>query len=442
MRFPATSLLRLPICAALCALPSFGATLFLNSQALDTSQFNVTEFVTGLPAPLGAIPLGGDFIGIASYGNGIQAFSGLSSGVASGPGTTIYGAQGAYTGLIQAGNYYVAGNSGTPSASPSITFLQPGAAPNSPLTVAGTLQFNFPAIWEHSQMGIAARPTPGQPGSYDIIFNVGSEYDHQLSTDPVQLSGITNATLQGDSLYKITVNLSGSQPTVTGLQQIATGTRNVIGMGFQPGTGDFYFADNAIDGTGPGGDEPPQAEEINRIAAADLGAGAPINFGYPDCYIQYRTGAQIGSGCVQPFFAIQPIPNGTPLGSESEGVTQLAFAPADFPSGFNNGIFLGFSGKGDVTGPANEENAVGYYDFTTGTYIHFSENSQDGVYQPIGIMTTANQLFISDFGSGTVYAVSAATPEPGTLLLVPVTLGGLWMLWRRRASRQETGRLL
>ena len=161
MRFPVTRLLRLPICAILCALPSFGGTLFLNSQALDTSRFNVTQFAIGLPGPIGAIPLGGDFIGIASYGNGIQAFPGIGSGVASGPGTTIYGAQGAYTGLIQAGNYYVAGNSGSSTASPSITFLQPGAAPNSPLTVAGTLQFSFPSIWEHSQMGIAARPTPG-----------------------------------------------------------------------------------------------------------------------------------------------------------------------------------------------------------------------------------------------------------------------------------------
>ncbi len=385
--------------------------LQLNSQAVNTSLFHVSEFVTGVQGALSTIVLGPDTLGVASF-SGIQAYTGLTSGQAVGP-TTIFNTPGAYTGLIKAGNYYIAGNSGTGAGDQAIIFLLPGATPTSPLTDAGSLKFAFPSTWEHSQMGIAARPTPGVPGSYDLIFNVGSEYDHQTSTDPVPVSGVTTATLQGDSLYELTVNLSTSQPVVTGLKQIVTGIRNVIGMAFQPGTGDFYFADNAIDGTGPTGDEPPQAEEINRIAAADVGVGSPINFGYPSCYIQYRTGAQVGSGCVQPLFAIQPLPNGTELGSESEGVTQLAFAPANFPAGFNNGIFLGFDGKGGVTGSANEENAVGYYDFGTGNYIHFSENSQNGVYEPIGILTTPTQLLISDFGAGIVYDVtSVSTPPP------------------------------
>jgi glucose/arabinose dehydrogenase len=289
-------------------------------------------------------------------------------------------------------------------------------------------------------MGIATRPTAGKPGSYDLVFNVGSEYDHQLSTDPVALSGLIDGTLQGDSLYVVTIDLSGPQPVASNLRQLATGIRNVIGMGFQSGTGDFYFADNAIDGPNPDGDEPPQAEEINRIPANVFGVGDPINFGYPTCYIQYRTGLQIGSDCAPPFFAIQPLDNGTPLGSESEGVSQLAFAPADFPAGFNNGIFLGFSGKGSVTGPANEENAVGYYDFTTGDYIHFSENSQDGVYQPIGIMSTDDALFITDFGAGITYEVTPAVPEPGTCLLTGLALAALGSRHRHRV-RHIAGRL-
>jgi hypothetical protein len=423
--------------AILCTLPCLaGGPLQLNSGALDTSLFNVSDFATDLNGPLAIIPLGGDTVGIASYFGGIQAFSGISSGVATDTGTTVFGVNGAYTGLIKAGGYYIAGNSGefiNNTVGPSITFLQPGSTPTSTLTAAGSLQFSFPSNWEHSQMGIAARPTPGQPGFYDVVFNVGSEYDNQASTDPVQLSGLSNTSIKGDSLYEFTVDLTGSQPTVANLRQIATGIRNVIGMGFQPGTGDFYFADNAIDGTGPFGDEPPQTEEINVISANNLGVGPPVNFGYPNCYIQYRTGAQVGSGCVLPFFAIQPIRNGTLLGSESEGPAQLAFAPADFPVGFNNGIFIGFSGKGCcTTGAANEENAVGYYDFTTGTYIHFSENSQDGVYQPIGIMATDTQLFISDTGSGIVYEITASTPEPGTLTLIGA---GLAVLVRRRRRK-------
>jgi hypothetical protein len=420
-------------CALLCTLPRLSAgPLQLNSTAFDTSLFNVSNFATDLSGPLAIIPLGGDSIGIASYGSGIQAFSGIGAGTASGPGTTVFGVNGAYTGLIKAGNYFIAGNSGefiNNTVGPSITFLQPGATPTSALTAAGSLEFSFPSNWEHSQMGIAERPTPGRPGFYDVVFNVGSEYDHQASTDAVRLSGLSNASINGDSLYEFTVDLTGAQPIVSDLKQIATGTRNVIGMGFQPGTGDFYFVDNAIDGTGPFGDEPPQTDEINVISANDLGVGAPINFGYPNCYIQYRTGAQVGSGCVLPFFAIQPIANGTSLGSESEGPAQLAFAPAGFPAGFNNGLFVGFSGKGCCrTGAENEENAVGYFDFTSGTYLHFSENSQNGVYQPIGIMATDTQLFISDTGSGIVYEITASAPEPGTLVLIGV---GLVVLLRR-----------
>jgi glucose/arabinose dehydrogenase len=261
-----------------------------------------------------------------------------------------YPGVGAHTGLVQAGGYYVDANTGdfiTGTAGHIISILQPGGTPDSPLIPVGALQLTFPDGWEHNQLGIAARPTPGQPGSYDLVFNVGSEFDHELSTDKVQLSGLASATLDGDSLYSVTLNLSAAKPVASDVRKIATGIRNVIGMGFQPGTGDFYFADNAIDGTGPDGDEPPQAEEINVIAAARLGAGAPLDFGYPGCYTEYRTGNLIGDGCVRPFFAIQPLPNGTLLGSESEGVAQLAFAPADFPPGFNNGIFLGFSGQGN-----------------------------------------------------------------------------------------------
>ena len=87
-----------------------------------------------------------------------------------------------------------------------------------------------------------------------------------------------------------------------------------------------------------------------------------------------------------------------------------------------------------MTGPANEENAVGYYDFATGDFVHFSENSQDGVYQPIGIMTTPNALYISDFGAGTVYQVTAI-PEPQSLGLVVLGLGAFACRLGRRAFR-------
>lgn len=74
----------------------------------------------------------------------------------------------------------------------------------------------------------------------------------------------------------------------------------------------------------------------------------------------------------------------------------MAFAALNFPAAFANGVFIGFSGKGG-TGPINEENAVGLLRFRH-QHIHpFRENSQQGVYNPIGIYSTPNALFIADF---------------------------------------------
>ena len=403
------------------AVPCLGNSLQLNSSALDPALFHVTEFATGLSNPLASVRLSDGSIGVGTY-NSILRFTDTNhDGVADAAGSALYSAPGARLGLVEAGGYYIDSHFHYITSSPSstITILQPGTTAADQLTVVGTLQVAFPSGWIHSQPGIAVRPTPRAAGSFDLVFNVGSQFDHSVSTSPVQVSGLTTAAVDGDSLYALTLNLSGAAPSASNVRKIASGIRNVIGMGFQPGTGDFYFVDNAIDGTGPLGDEPPQAEELNRITAADFDNGSPHDFGYPNCYVQYRTGTQIGSGCVTPLVALQPIPNGTALGSESEGATQLAFAPANFPAAFRNGVFIGFSGKGGVTGTANEENAIVYYDFTSGNFIHFSENSQNGVYQPIGLLSTEDALYISDFGAGKVYQVSAV-PEPGTLWLMAI----------------------
>ena len=128
----------------------------------------------------------------------------------------------------------------------------------------------------------------------------------------------------------------------------------------------------------------------------------------------------------------QPLPNGTPLGSQSEGPAELAFAPGTFPAGFNNGVFVGFSGKGFITGAGNEENAVVYYDFGTGQYVHFVENSLPGVGQPIGVYSTGDSLFIADFTTSTIYQITSNVPEPGTfgMAALGVALAVGFRRWR------------
>jgi glucose/arabinose dehydrogenase len=173
---------------------------------------------------------------------------------------------------------------------------------------------------------------------------------------------------------------------------------------------------------------------LNRILAADFGLDQ--NFGYPTCYIGYRTGDQVGSGCVDPLVAFQPIPNGTPLGSESEGPVEIAFAPSSFPAGYNNGIFITFAGKGTI-GPSNEENALVYYDFGTGQYIHFTENSLPGVGQLVGALSTPDALFITDGNTGTVYEITSAAPEPASLALCAAALLFGWNRLSRSISYRD-----
>ena len=282
---------------------------------------------------------------------------------------------------------------------------------------------------------MATRPTPGNAGSYDLVFNVGAQFNNVPSSDPVTVSGLINALADGDAIYKVTINLTGPSPTASSLQKIATGIRNVAGMQFAA-DGTFYFADNAIDGPGSDGDEPPQADELNGIAGSIFGAQV-LNFGYPTCYTAYRTGTQVGSGCVDPLVAFQPLNSGTPGESQSEGPGEIAFSPLGFPAGFDHGVFIGFAGKSAI-GPDNEENAVGYYDFVTGAFIHFVENRLPGVGRPIGLLSSGNSLFISDLATGIVYQISPTeiiVPEPSTLALMGLALAGVAAVSRHRSRR-------
>jgi hypothetical protein len=107
----------------------------------------------------------------------------------------------------------------------------------------------------------------------------------------------------------------------------------------------------------------------------------------------------------------------------------MAFAPSSFPTGYNNGVFIVFSGKGTL-GPSNEENATVYYDFGTGQYIHFTENSLPGVGALLGALSTPDALYIADASTGTVYQITSAVPEPAALGLCAIALLIGWKLRR------------
>ena len=400
---------------------------------VDSSLFRVTSFVD---FGTGSFPQ--SMIQLPDLSIAIQTSPGFTSGailrfvdadlngVADGPGVPIYTSpvgEGPLTQLAQAGSFFIQGNYGARS----IVVL------DSSMAEVGRLEFDYgPDLWWHDTIGLAVRPTPGQPGSYDLVFNVGSEFDNLPSSKPVGLSGLVAPTaLNPDSLYMVTLGLQDGAPVgVSNLRQVASGIRNVFGMGFDA-AGNFWFSENAMDGD----PFPPQAEELNQIPVALLNAlqagtpgTLPPDFGFPNCFPSYFTGAPTGSGCGPSITS--PIQAFTPFLSTlySQGATQIAFAPSDFPAPFNHGIFIAFAGN-----PAGERNPLIFYDLDTGTYTHFLLGGTGSIRQT-GLLSTNSSLFISDFLSGEVFQITAGgVPEPGGLGLVAFGLSVIALLRRRRA---------
>jgi glucose/arabinose dehydrogenase len=422
-----------------------GASSILNTPTIDATQFRVTQFASGQALPSSILRASdGSLLALLSPGfSGAQLVRYVDAnmdGIADGAPTVLYSnpGAGAMTNLRQADKLYYAGEFG----SSSIRALSPGTDPGDAVTSVGALQFSYPDGHLHPSQGIAVRKTPGVEGSVDLVFNVGSQYNNQLSTSPVTISGMGLAAteLAGDSLYMITIDETGAIPMASNLRQVATGIRNVYGMAFHPVTGDLYFADNAIDEDPVTNlSEPMMADELNRIPVAALG-NTVLRFGYPTCYPQYRTGTMIEltpGGCTdvtQSLINFQPVPNDL-SGFRSEGPTEIAFAPAMFPAIYQGGLFVGFSGG---TGPdgTNNQNPLVFVNSFYSALAHFIESGTIG--NILGVYSTNDSLYLADWGGGSIYQITAINevPEPGTVGVVGGVLGLLWA-WSRK-SRQSS----
>lgn len=402
------------------------ASPLLGPDVLNPGQFRVTQFITGLPAPAGMVfSTNGPSLLVNtspffSQGQLVRFVDANRDGIADGPGTVLYNStSGPLTLLKDTGRFYVVDELGAQR----FRMLAPGLTPDSPLTPVGDFQFSYPGPWDHASPGIAIRATPNSPGSIDIVFNVGSQFNDLPATARVTVSGwgLSPTELEADSLYLMTVDQTGPAPVVTAApRRIVGGIRNVYGMGFEPVSGDLYFADNAIDLRTPPFEEPPQADELNRLTAAQIASGQTFDFGFPNCYIAYLTGTTVGSGCIQPIAAFQPR-----NGAQSEGPAEIAFAPSGFPAAYRNGVFIGFAGMG-VAGVANTENPVVYFDFSNGQYIHFIPPALAQTGRPVSITAGPNSIWVADFFTGDVWEISSV-PEPSTAAGVAAALLALWI---------------
>jgi glucose/arabinose dehydrogenase len=408
-----------------------GAPFSIRGPGVVTSDFRVTTFAQGLDFPLGMarLPDGSLLVAVSdgtSFGNStgqlVRLVDADRDGIADGPGAVVYdGLPGGQTALRMAGRLaFVTGQGrGKP-----ITILRAGPTPAAAYSRAGRIDINYPDFWYHPHSALFARELPGQPDRCELLFQLGSQYNFDTTDDTASISSpdVAGATgvLEGDSIHRLTITDHGDRVSASDLTQIASGLRNATGLAFHPATGDFYFQDNGIDGlSNP--NEPLSADELNVIPADKLGQTPAPFFGFPSDYIEYRTGRRVGSGGMLPLAAFQPLPSPV-TGDESEGPNDIVFAPPTFPNGLNNGLFLGFHGRFNGGGLANEENLVVYLDLTSLTHFHFIGVDEPEIGHLDGLLATEDSLFLADLaangnlstggGRGMIYQIKSLVLPP------------------------------
>jgi len=399
----------IPVFAGLLLLISSGkvhaAPFAIQGPGVNPSDFRITAFATNIYFPLGMVQLSDGSLLVAisqgsSYWSGstvgklLRLTDTNSDGIADDAGTVLYtGLPGGQTSLRHCGNlFFVTGQGvGRP-----ISILRAGATPDAALTLVGAINLVYPSPggWLHPHSALNVRPVPGQSESCHLFFQLGSDQNFSNTVRTVtmtnsQISGAVG-TLQGQSIYRLTITDNLTNVVASQLTRIAKGLRNPAGFAFHPVTGDFYFEDNGIDGlVDP--NEPFSVDELNFIPAAQVGDGSVPDFGFPSNYTAYRTGVVVGGAGVQPLVTFQPLNS-----SESEGPNDIAFAPLAFPPGLNNGVFVGFHGKWALGGLANEENPLVFVDLGTTNYWHFISNDETNIGHLDGLLSTGDSLFLAD----------------------------------------------
>jgi glucose/arabinose dehydrogenase len=424
------------------------------------SDFRVTVFASGINYPYSMLQLSdGSLLAGLSNPTGGNLYNSTGElrrfvdangdGVADDAGTVLFsGLPGVVTSVRQAGNLCLVLSS--LPGSEQIAVLRFGATPADQLSSVGTIRFSFLANWEHTTFELDTRPTPGGgAGDYDVFWNIGSFENDKKTTSTVGASGLLTGTLNGDAIYMASLHDNGSTVTFSNLTQVATGLRNAAGMTFQPGTGDFYFQDNGIDGGG-NPEEELSADEIDKIAAADIGNGI-ADFGFPDTYTDYFTGQQVGTSGIPPLVAFVP---GT--GPEVAGAVKVVTSPPLFPTGLTNGLLVGFHGIFDGGGPANDENSVDYVDLNTNTFFPIIAAGTPGVGHLDGLLSTNDSVFVADLssngdvfsstGTGVIYQIKSINPanQPPVINPIPAQTAaeGSLVQVKATASDPDSGQTL
>ncbi|MBP60686.1 MAG: hypothetical protein CMJ62_04090 [Planctomycetaceae bacterium] len=391
----------------------------IQGPGVHPAQFRITRFADGLTLPVGMLQLGdgsllygttkNESIGfqtgtfeirrlVDAAGDGV-ADNGIGDPLYSGPANA-----GGVTEIHRAGDLIVTlSNTVNKASAPSsrMTFLRPGALPGDPLSEVAALNITFPDNSWHMSHGMTLRTTG--PEQHEVYFNIGS-VNNRATTAGVgraQASGSLSGHFDRDTIYRVQVDdFAGGVPVISGLKKIASGLRNAAGLAFHPTNGDLWFQDNGEDGSG---NSPLGADELNRIAADQLG-GAVEDFGFDEDYISYFSGNRNTSrnpsrDGIQPEVAFTRWNDDGTL-RDNQGANQIAFSPAAFPGPLDNGVFVGFHGRFVGGGTANPENPLLFHDFDSGEFFHFIGAGQNGVGHLDGLLSTDDSLFVAELTSG------------------------------------------
>ncbi|MCB9058546.1 MAG: T9SS type A sorting domain-containing protein [Calditrichae bacterium] len=416
--------LRLFILLALVSLLSAQSPFVIGGDdRVVAEDFRVTTFATGLNFPVGMATLADSSV-LVAVSNGTSYFGSTSGsliqlidtdddGIADEQNILVDNVSvGGLSALFVIDNLIFTMGQGKP-----IVIYEFNPQANDSFQQIGKINLSYGnSGWLHPSSALTVRKTPGFENRYDLFFPIGSKENFEKTLPTVSLSSDFDfsASLNGDAIHMVTLEISDGNVSGIEHKQIATGLRSASGLAFHPVTGDLYFEDNGIDGlTDP--NEPHSADEINFIAKDSIG-GSIENFGFPDNFIAYRSGEFVGGEGIPPLVAFQPLPD-PQTGSESEGPNEITFAPPLFPEGLNDGIFVGFHGKWSLSGVSNEENPLVYVD-NSWDYFHFVDNDQD-VGHMDGLLAFSNKLFISDISPDGNFNSSDA--NEGKIYLVEYT---------------------
>ena len=432
------------VISALSTLPLVATLAFaqpsLGPHPSIPSNLQITTFATGLSFPYGLYQLpDGSMLAATTtgdlYGSALQIVRMTQTHGVANPPTQVFLSDGfgPATALTGVGDI-VAVASGIHSFS-RITLFRAGAG--GALTQIGQLTFTYaPEVWWHNSHSIALRAVPGSADGYELVFNVGSEFNDAPDLHTIGVAGLTNGTLNGSSLYSLPLTISGATVTAGTPTQLAKGLRNAFGIGFAP-NGDINFGENGIDFNGT--NVPVSTDYFATIPAGTSGV---LDFGFPYTYYHPLTGTMVGpgAGITQPFLKFLPIG-----GMSMQGVGGLAMAPAGVLGSLHHGAFVGFFGN-RFDGIANTLGGVAYVDFATGTYYDFLPNTQAGVSHPVSMFATNDALYIADLGNifganaGTIYRVGVTTtvPEPSTFVLLAFGATMVFGVRRTRSRRRQS----